>query len=189
MLSIQNASWDSSSMLPYHISIFTVAAKASGFIMKAAFGISCQKLVFKIRCQTSCWWGIINICSSLLYAVALQSRRVPGKTISDINLILRGLLELLDETGGNRGKVIIAKQWLPFHHALLMLEQGMDNFHWFIFLINDSYEAIAALGELLAEKPFETDDYIRISPLEGSKTLAASSSQIMLYSRMFQKGF
>lgn len=65
----------------------------------------------------------------------------------------------------------------------------MDNFHWFIFLIKDSYEAIAALGELLAEKPFETDDYIRISPLEGSKTLAASSSQIMLYSRMFQKGF
>lgn len=54
--------------------------------------------------------GIINICSSLLYAVALQSQRVHGKTFSDINLLLRGLLELLDETGGNRGKVIIAKQ-------------------------------------------------------------------------------
>lgn len=57
------------------------------------------------------------------------------------------------------------------------------------FLINDSYEAAAALKELLAGKPFKTDDYIRLSPLEGSKTLADSSSQIMLYSRMFQKGF
>lgn len=46
----------------------------------------------------------------------------------------------------------------------------MDNFHQFIFLINDSYGAVAALEELLAGKPFETDDYIRPSPLEESKT-------------------
>lgn len=65
----------------------------------------------------------------------------------------------------------------------------MDNFHQFIFLINDTYEPVAALEELLAGKPFKTDDYIRLSPLGGSKTLAASSSQIMLYFRMFQKGF
>lgn len=94
---------------PDHSSVFTVAAKAGGFIMKTDFWISCQKLVLKIRCQRSCWWGIINICSSLLYAIALLSKRVPRKPFSDINLILRGLLELLDETGGNREKVIVSK--------------------------------------------------------------------------------
>lgn len=77
---------------------------------------------------------------------------------------------MLDETAGNRGRVIVSKWWLSLHHALIMLEQGMDNFHQFIFLINDTYEPVAALEELLDGKPFKTDDYIRLSPLGGSKT-------------------
>lgn len=75
-----------------------------------------------------------------------------------INLKITGLLELLGETGGNRGKVIVSKWSLTLHHAPLMLEQGMDNFHQLFSLINYSYEGPAALGGFLAVRSCKTDD-------------------------------
>lgn len=68
-----------------------------------------------------------------------------------------------------------------------MLEQGMDNYHQFIYLINNGYEAVAALEELLEQ--VTVLDLVLWRDHKPSELLAASSSQIMLYSRMFQKGF
>lgn len=53
---------------------------------------------------------------------------------------------------------MIVSKWLlmVMHHS--HWNEGVDNFHQFIYLINYNYEGVSALGGLLAGYSCRTDD-------------------------------